>query len=625
MTSRDLRRVLVGVVAALLVPLLVIPASTAQPSARQADADRYHNPLKPRVPGDGTVDSCADPAVIRGQEKGDKWWYMYCTTDPLNDGDTAGDGENTFHPIPMMRSRDLVNWTYRGDAIPEPPSYAAEGAGIWAPDVVYSKAFDRYYLTFVVTNTEPPVGTPGCNGDSAIGVATSKNPMGPWKVSDTPVVPPRKDPNSTDPCAFFWTYDPDVLGNSIGANGILYYGSYYGGVYGTKVSLTRRSMHMTGAPTPIAIPNRYEGTNVIKRAGRYYMFASATNCCNGSLTGYSVYAGRSQSPLGPFRDRDGNTFLESRVGGTPVISMNGNRWVGTGHNSVFRDFDGQWWTIYHAADRFDPYFEDEPGFTKRPALLDPLDWKNGWPTVRANRWASDKRMPAPAAQPGERTAYEPNWLPNHQPGAKRERFSDEFNDGRLGDRWSWVRKPAESEYGEENGAFRFDTQNKDLTEDSNSASVLVRNAPERNYVVQTKVHFNVPPDYSEHNYVQAGVALYGGDDRFLKLVHVSIWETRQTEFAKEIPSGFDGTSAYGNTVVGPPADWTYLRIVKQNRPGQDEFTAYTRQPGERWVRGGTWRHDLGDNARIGLVSMGGQEGTQEFRARFDYVRVFGLR
>jgi arabinan endo-1,5-alpha-L-arabinosidase len=38
------------------------------------------------------------------------------------------------------------------------------------------------------------------------------------------------------------------------------------------------------------------------------------------------------------------------------------------------------------------------------------------------------------------------------------------------------------------------------------------------------------------------------------------------------------------------------------------------------VRGGTWTHQLGASARIGLASMGGAG----FTARFDYVRVYRL-
>jgi arabinan endo-1,5-alpha-L-arabinosidase len=39
------------------------------------------------------------------------------------------------------------------------------------------------------------------------------------------------------------------------------------------------------------------------------------------------------------------------------------------------------------------------------------------------------------------------------------------------------------------------------------------------------------------------------------------------------------------------------------------------------VRGGTWVHDLGEDSRIGLVSMGGDG----FTAKFAYVRVHRLR
>jgi arabinan endo-1,5-alpha-L-arabinosidase len=106
--------------------------------------------------------------------------------------------------------------------------------------------------------------------------------------------------------------------------------------------------------------------------------------------------------------------------------------------------------------------------------------------------------------------------------------------------------------------------------------------------------------------------LYDGDDRYLKLVHASIWETRQTEWAKEVPPGRPEYPRYGNGVVGPPAETTKLRIVVQRRPGQDTFTAFTRSRGGHWVRGGVWRHSLGPDARLGLVSMGGEGFTSRF-------------
>src|SRR3712207_2047018 len=97
------------VVAALLLLAGLAPA--------QADAKRnpYDNPLTVQIPGDGVVESCADPTVIRGQG-GDPNWYAYCTTDPLNGADRDASGAFNFHLIPILRSTDLVNWTYVGDA-----------------------------------------------------------------------------------------------------------------------------------------------------------------------------------------------------------------------------------------------------------------------------------------------------------------------------------------------------------------------------------------------------------------------------------------------------------------------------------------------------------------------------
>jgi arabinan endo-1,5-alpha-L-arabinosidase len=276
--------------------------------------------------------------------------------------------------------------------------------------------------------------------------------------------------------------------------------------------------------------------------------------------------------------------------------------------------------MYHAVDQNDPYFEGAIGFTKRPVLLDALDWVNGWPTVRGGFWASDDRQSAPAAQPGDRTKYKLKTPKPDRPGKLIPSLSDEFN-GTLGAQWSWVREPAAGTYEVTAETFRFDTQAADLFVDSNNASVLLESEPKGEYVVETRVQINLPPEGCCFNYVQAGLVIYGDDNNFIKLVEVSIWETRQTEFAKELFPVPDGYPRYGNTVVGPPGEWTYLRIVKRNEKQSELYTAYTSLDGVNWVRGGTWTHELGADASIGLVSMGGSG----FTANFDYVRVYKLK
>jgi arabinan endo-1,5-alpha-L-arabinosidase len=288
------------------------PAQTAaaDPERGGKNPGTYSNPLRPRIPDDGIVESCADPNVLRGQQPGDTTWYLYCTTDPLNDEDLDASGELVFHRIPMMTSQDLVNWTYVGDAFDSLPSWAEPDAALWAPDVVYSRTHNRYYLFFVVTDTTAAVsGVENCNGDSAIGVATSDSPTGPWSFSGEPVVAPRQNGPG---CDFLWTFDPDVLGDAVEDSSILYYGSYYGGIFGTELRLTPAGATVEGAAVQVTIDNKYEGANVIYRDGYYYLFVSATNCCNGALTGYSVFAGRSTDPLGPYLDREGNSLLDAR-------------------------------------------------------------------------------------------------------------------------------------------------------------------------------------------------------------------------------------------------------------------------------------------------------------------------
>jgi arabinan endo-1,5-alpha-L-arabinosidase len=630
---------------------LVFPAtSAAAPGQGGKNPGSYENPLLPVIPEGGVVESCADPTVINEQDPdtGLITWYMYCTTDPLNDEDVDANGDPVFHRIPMMTSTDLVNWTYVGDAFPQGtaglPSWADPGAALWAPEVVYSTEFDQYYLFFGVTDTNDAISPePGCHSDNAIGVAVGDSPTGPWTFSDEPVVDPRRGGPG---CNFLWTYDPDVLGDSIATESILYYGSYYGGVFGTNLTLTADGAQVEGNPTMVAIDNKFEGTNVIYKDGYYYLFASATNCCNAALTGYTVLVGRSTSPLGPFVDQQGYSLLDAQAGGTPFLYGNGNRWTGTGHNTVFQDANGDWWTIYHAVDQNDPIFTFRNGFTKRPALLDAIDWVNGWPTVNGGSGPSDRKMPAPAAQEGEVSRHQTRLADIQGPGKPLAAYSDEFTGTSLDDAWTWdcpagVPQPT---YAVENGLLTVDIQRGDTFVDVDSACVLTRDAPSGDYVVEAKVRTDVPDEGCCFNYSQAGVGIYGDMDHYVKLTNTSIWNTRQTEWAKEIGAeqAGPGQPRYGNAVVGPPSeDWTYLRIVVEELTGAERaaaggdthsYTAYTSPDGVTWVRGQTWTHTLVDDEQIALFfqgitdpSAGGPAPDQNFTAEFDYVRVYTLK
>lgn len=375
--------------------LVVVAATllgTMQASSAQQSESTYTNPVSKDF-----ADTFADPAIIKAK---DGYFYAYGTTDPLREG------EKEFHFIPTARSKDLVSWEYVGDAFTGAtlPDWAEEDARLWAPDIRYFNG--RYYLYYVVTETT----VTDERSDNAIGAASSRSPMGPWRDSGEPLVGPRR--GSGQPGDFKWTFDPTQFTDRDGTR-YLYYGSYYGGIFVTKLSAD--GLEVRGEPTMVAIDNRYEGAYVVRRGPWLYLFASSGNCCAGPTTGYSVYVGRSKSPHGPFVDRDGDSMTESRVGGSLVVAPNGNPWVGPGHNSIVPDLSGQDHFVYHAIDRSDPYLDEPFGINERPMLLDRLDWIDGWPVVRAGAWASDDPQPAPVT----------DWV-----------VGDDFNDSPLDHAWT---------------------------------------------------------------------------------------------------------------------------------------------------------------------------------------------
>jgi len=326
----------------------------------------------------GFADTFADPSIIQGR---DGYWYAYATSDPLV-------ANGPFGLMHMARTKDFGSWEYLGTVFNDQtkPAWAAPGSFFWAPDIRYFGG--RYVMYFTVTDT---AANPG--GDPAIGVATAPTPAGPWTATDGPVVAPRPDGNG----GYFGTIDPALLTAADGKR-YLYYGGFYGGLSVTELSPD--GLHAVGEPTKVTIGDRYEGSYVVYRDGWYYLMGSSMNCCAGPTTGYSVFAGRSRSPRGPFVDADGARMDESRVGGTTVITQNGNKWIGPGHHAFITDAAGQDHIVYHAIDRGTPWLTDPFGINRRPMLIDRIDWIDGWPRTRAGLGPSEGPVPAPTTGSG---------------------------------------------------------------------------------------------------------------------------------------------------------------------------------------------------------------------------------
>ncbi|WP_274364125.1 family 43 glycosylhydrolase [Paenibacillus thermotolerans] len=302
----------------------------------------------------------ADPSVIRGE---DGLFYAFGTEDDW------GDGEGS-RLIPILKSPDLISWEVSGEAFESKPEWKDSG-GLWAPHIAYFN--DKYYLYYSMSEWGDP--NPG------IGVAVADKPAGPFedkgKLFTSDEIGVR---NSIDPMLFVDNGTP-----------YLFWGSFHG-IYG--IELAKDGLSITGEKFRIA-GSDYEAPYIIKRDGYYYFFGSLGSCCEGENSTYRVAVARSDNIKGPYTDQQGDDIVYSQ--GKPVVVgmfMTGEEkeFVGPGHNSIVRDDNGTDWLVYHAVDVSYPKLGN--GATRRPLMIDPLEWNDGWPALKDLR-PSTKEQPGP--------------------------------------------------------------------------------------------------------------------------------------------------------------------------------------------------------------------------------------
>jgi len=325
----------------------------AGPSAAPSGGS-YHNPVFEPV--------LADPSLVQGD---DGYIYAYGTEDDW------GDRKGT-HLVPVVRSKDLVKWEFVRDAFEAKPSWKGAG-GIWAPDV--SKHGSQYYMYYSMSTWG--------DANPGIGVAVADRPEGPFEDKGKLFLSEEIGVgNSIDPMYF---KDDD-------GKAYLIWGSFRG-IYG--VELSEDGLRTVGAPFKMA-GLAFEAPYLVKREGKYYLFLSGGTCCDGKNSTYFVSVGRADSLKGPYLNKDGENINQT-IGSMVVMGSNvekepEKRFVGPGHNAIFRDAKGTDWLVYHAIDVKEPTLMN--GATRRPLMIDPLIWQEGWPAVK-DLEPSDEDQPGP--------------------------------------------------------------------------------------------------------------------------------------------------------------------------------------------------------------------------------------
>ena len=307
----------------------------ARPIAPQGE---YFNPV--------VNQSLPDPTLIRAD---DGWFYLYATESVRN--------------VPVLRSRNLVDWEFVGTAFTRQSRPTFEkGGGIWAPDI--NRIGDRYVMYYSMSRW-------GGEWTCGIGVAVAERPEGPFddlgRLFRSDEIGIR---NCIDPCCV-----------EDGGKKYLFWGSFHG-LYGAELTDDGLSLKPGFKPVRIA-GDAYEATYIHKRDGYYYLFASTGRCCEGLQSTYATVVGRSEHLFGPYVDRQGRPMLENNH----EMLIHGNPdFVGPGHNSrIVADDEGQDWILYHAVSRADP--------RGRALMADRVEWAGGWPRVEGSSPSLRAKVP----------------------------------------------------------------------------------------------------------------------------------------------------------------------------------------------------------------------------------------
>ena len=245
---------------------------------------------------------------------------------------------NCIPGLPILHSKDLVNWEIIGHAVTklQPESefdQPSHGNGVWAPCISYHDG--EFYIYW---------GDP----DYGVFMVKAKDPAGKW---DDPVcVIPGKGMIDTSP---LWDEDGRVYLVNGWANSRNRFASV----------ITVRELNADGTKAisdPVIVfdgngtENRTcEGPKFYKRNGWYWVMFPA----GGVPTGFQV-AMRSKSPFGPYESKKVLAQGKSQINGPHQ-----GGWVHTKY--------GEDWFIH---------FQDKEAYG-RVVHLQPVTWKDNWPVM----------------------------------------------------------------------------------------------------------------------------------------------------------------------------------------------------------------------------------------------------
>ncbi len=474
----------------------------------------------------------------------------------------------TYFPgMPVLHSKDLVNWKIISHAVEKMPfeiyDKPQHGKGIWAPSIRFHDG--KFYVYF---------GDP----DLGIFMANTEDPFGKWND----VVCVKEAYGWIDPCPL---WDDDGRAYLVHA--------FAKSRCGFKSRLAVSEMSPDGTKLigedKMVFDGRInhptiEGPKFYKKDGFYYILAPA----GGVRTGWQM-AGRSKDVYGPYEHK--------------IIMHQGDSPINGPHQGGLVDLDnGESWFIH---------FQDLNAYG-RVAHLQPAKWVDGWPLIGVD--TNHDFVGEPVLEYKKPTV-------NCETEICTPDTSDDFSGKELGLQWQWQAHENKSFYELGNNELKLFAMPV-LAEDgkegfvSDAANLLSQLIQAPNFEAVTKVKLNLPEDGDT-----AGLTITGGNYYCIRIENCNgKFVLKQTNFEHSYPEHEEkitGTKEIDNVSeiyfkavmeYNAQTDFYYsLDGVKYEKLGERVEYIVSRKS---WVGG-----------RIGLFCMNNKGKDSKGFASFEYIDI----
>jgi beta-xylosidase len=465
--------------------------------------------------------------------------------------------------LPILHSRDLVNWKLIGHAIPrlvpeEHYSVTRHGEGVWAPSIRFRNG------EFLIYYPDPDFG---------IYLTKAKDPAGPW----TKPVLVEGGKGLIDPCPL-WDDDGNVY--------LVH--AYAGSRAGIKSILVVKKLNKAGdkvIDNGVIVYDGHEtdptveGPKLYKRNGWYYIFAPA----GGVSTGWQLVL-RSKNIYGPY---DRKVVMDQ--GKTTINGPHQGAWVNT--------VSGEHWFIH---------FQDK-GAYGRVVHLQPMKWINDWPVIGNDADGDSKGEPVTRYRKPE-SGGEYHW--------QVPADTDEFNGRTLGLQWQWTANPKVTwifSYSSE-GKLRLYSEKVD-SDLWKAPNILQQKFPAEQFTATTKLSFQ-PAAKLENE--QAGLIVLG-----LEYAAIGI-RKKGDKMEMFYRTGNDKNIEETFPLSDLPTREVYLR-VSVVKGGKCRFSYST--DGRTFIDSGqvfTAKEGKWKGARLGIYCIRDGVTNDSGYADFDWFRVEGM-